>query len=115
MTEIEITVPLQANLSGAEQIIEQRCMAEGLSVSLKGSLSKYPGCFHWHLKRDGQRGTLEITLWASARRIFFSIHTGRTGAWIEETLFRLKHDLEKDLAARAVAGTTSETINRSPA
>ncbi len=113
MTEIELTVPLQMDLSQAEQIIEQCCMVEGLSVNLKGSLAKYPGCIHWHFKRDSQRGTLEITLWASARRIWFSIHTGRTGAWIEETLFRLKQDLEKDLAARAVAGTTSETINRS--
>ena len=115
MTEIEITVPSLTDLSQAEQIIEQRCMVEGLSVNLKGSLSQYPGCIHWHFKRGGQRGTLEITLWASARRIWFSIHTGRTGDWIEETLFRLKQDLEKDLAARAVAGTASETIKRSPA
>ena len=114
MMEMEISIPLQTDLSQAEQIIEQRCMAEGLSLSLKGSLSKYPGCVHWHLKREGQRGTLEITLWARVHRIWFSIHTGRTGDWIEETLFRLKHDLEKDLAARAVARTTSETINRSP-
>src|SRR5258708_3532088 len=115
MMEIELTVPLQMDLSQSEQIIEQCCKAEGLSASLKVSLAKYPGCIHWHFKRGGQRGTLEITLWASARRIWFSIHTGRTDDWIEETLFRLKHDLEKDLAARAVAGTTSETINRSPA
>ena len=102
MTEIEITIPLQTNLSQAERIIEQCCKAEGLSVNLKGSLAKYPGCIHWHFKRAGQRGTLEITLWASTRRIWFSIHTGRTGDWIEETVTRLKEDLEKELAARAV-------------
>ncbi len=107
MTEIEITVPLQANLSGAEQIIEQCCKAEGLLVNLKGSLAKYPGCIHWHFKRGGQRGTLEITLWASRRRIWFSIHTGRTGAWIEETVTRLKQDLERALAVKTIAKTTN--------
>jgi len=107
MTEIELTIPLQTNLSQAEQIIEQCCKVEGLSVNLKGSLAKYPGCVHWHFKRDGQRGTLEITLWASARRIWFSIHTGRTGAWIEETVTRLKEDLERDLAVETIAETTN--------
>jgi len=81
-------------------------MVEGLSVNLKGSLAKYPGCIHWHLKRDGQRGTLEITVWVSARRIWFSIQTGRTGAWIEETTVRLKEDLERKLSMRAAAETT---------
>ncbi len=105
--EIEISIPLQMDLSQAEQIIEQCCIVEGLSVSLKVSLAKYPGCIHWHLKREGQRGTLEITLWVSARRIWFSIHTGRTGDWIEETVTRLKEDLERDLAAETIAETTN--------
>ena len=108
MTEIEITVPLQANLSGTEQIIEQCCMAEGLSVNLKGSLAKYPGCIPWHFKRDGQRGTLEKTLWANVRRIWFSIHTGRTGAWIEETVTRLKEDLERDLTLYTFANDPAQ-------
>lgn len=99
MMEIEITVPSQTDLSQAEQLIEHCCIVGGLSINLKGSLAKYPGCIHWHLKRPGQRGTLEITLWTSARRIWFSVHTGRASARIEETLFRLKQDLEKDLAA----------------
>ncbi|SRR5258708_11469388 len=107
MTEIEITVPLQTDLSQAEQIIEQCCKAEGLSASLKVSLAKYPGCIHWHFKRDGQRGTLEITLWASMRRIWFSIHTGRTGDWIEETVTCLKQDLERALAVETIAETTN--------
>ncbi len=107
MTEIEITIPLQANLSGAEQIIEQCCKVEGLPASLKVSLAKYPGCVHWHFKLDGQRGTLEITLWASRRRIWFSIHTGRTGDWIEEAVTRLKQDLERALAVETIAETTN--------
>lgn len=110
MIEIEITVPLQANLSRAEQIIEQRCIAESLSLSLKGSLAKYTGCIHWHFKRDGQRGTLEITLWANVHRIWFSIHTGRTGDWIEATVARLKEDLERELSMR----TSTETTNGRP-
>jgi len=107
MMEIEISIPLQTDLSQAEQIIEQCCKAEGLSASLKVSLAKYPGCVHWHFKRDGQRGTLEITLWASRRRIWFSIHTGRTSAWIEETVTRLKQDLERALAVKTIAKTTN--------
>src|SRR5260370_16523720 len=116
MTEIEITVPLQTDLSQAEQIIEQCCKAEGLSASLKVSLAKYPGCIHWHFKRDGQRGTLEITLCASMRRIWFSIHTGRTGDWIEETLTCLKQDLSSPLTFDTIPTTThcNSSPNRHP-
>ncbi len=98
MIEIEVIVPVQADLAQAEQLIEQCCAAEGLLISLKGSLASYPGCIHWHYKQGTQRGTLEITLWPKAGRIWFSVHSGRTAAWIEEAVARLKETLEKNLA-----------------
>ncbi len=97
MTEIEIDVSGSASLSNAERIIENVCWREGLRTALKGSLAKYPGCVHWHFKKDRERGTLEITLWHKEHRAWFSIQSRRTGDWIAETIAQLKPRLEKEL------------------
>lgn len=73
-----------------------RCFAEaGLQVTLRGSLGKYPGCTHWHLKRGRERGTLEFTLLADGSLAWFSIQGGRTGEWLEEAIAQLRPRLEK--------------------
>lgn len=73
-----------------------RCFAEaGLRVTLRGSLGKYPGCTHWHLKRGRERGTLEFTLLADGSRAWFSIQGGRTGDWLENAIAELRPQLEE--------------------
>ena len=101
MIETEVDIPPAADFSQAEQVIEGCCRAEGLLVGLKGTLVSYPGCVHWHFKREAQRGTLEVTWWAQARRVWFSVQAGRTGAWIEEAIARLKETLEMKFAEYA--------------
>jgi len=78
--------------------VEAQCAAEALQMTLKGTLAKYPGCVHWHFKRGFERGTLEITWWPSARRLWFSVQAGRTGVWVEESLNQIKAALERRLA-----------------
>lgn len=97
MLEIEAHVAPDADLTRAEASIEAACAAEGLRLTLKGTLKKYPGCIHWHYKKDLQPGTLEITLWPQARRLWFKVAAGRTGAWIDEILARLKIGIERAL------------------
>jgi hypothetical protein len=48
--------------------VESACAAEGLRLTLKGTLKQYPGCTHWHYQRGKDRGTLEITFWPAQNR-----------------------------------------------
>jgi len=48
--EIEIPLAANADCRGVEQAIERAVRGCGLRVSMRGSLAKFPGCIHWHLK-----------------------------------------------------------------
>jgi hypothetical protein len=84
-------------LNHAESIIESACAAEGLRLTLKGTLKAYPGCIHWHYKRGGEAGTLEITLWKSTPRLWFKVSDSRQGTWIDEAIARLIANIQQKL------------------
>ena len=97
MTEVEFTVPPGCNLSGAASLIEKACQGCGLRVSTRATLSSYPGCVHWHVKRGIQPGTLELTLWETKRRVWASVQDGRRATWIDEALPQVKDAVETAL------------------
>lgn len=97
MTLIDFAVPQSCNLSGAAALIEKACRGCGLRVSARSTLSSYPGCVHWHVKRGMQPGTLEVTLWEAKRRIWASVQDGRRAAWIDEALPQVKDAVETEL------------------
>ena len=99
MLEEEWTVAVGADLTRAAQVIAAACAAEGLRLALDSTLAKYPGCRHWHYKRDRQRGTLEITLWPARRRLWITVHAGRTGDSIADCLPRIRRAVEAGLDA----------------
>ena len=74
--------------------IERACAAAGLRLTMKGTLRAYRGCVHWHFKRGRERGTLEATSWPRERRAWFSVHAGRSAAWIANVLPRIKESLD---------------------
>jgi hypothetical protein len=92
---IDLTAPLEAQAVG--EVVEAAAAAEGLSVTLKGTLAGYPGCTHWHFKRGRERGTLEATFWPRENRLWLSIQSGRTGDWTLETAERLRDRLRQAL------------------
>jgi len=96
MLEVEISVP--PTTSNVEAGVEAACAAESLRLTLKNTLAKYPGCVHWHFKKDSQSGTLEVTWWETQRRLWFSVQAGRKGEWMGAALPRLKRALEKAMA-----------------
>jgi hypothetical protein len=56
----------------------------GLTVATDGTLSKYPGCRHWHLRKRGRSGTLEVTYWPAKKRLWVTYHSNRVGdGWVE--------------------------------
>jgi hypothetical protein len=101
-------IDLEANISrwrlqgpeSLDQIIESLCRAHGLSITMKATLSKYPGSIHWHLKKGRDKGTLEITLWPRERRLWFSMQDGRRAEWVMESAQRIKHELEEGTGQR---------------
>ena len=98
MKQYELSISPNADLGHAAKIIEACCTAEGLRVSLKSSLKKFPGSKHWHFKLCDNPGTLEITLWQ--RRILCSVRKGRTAPWIERVLPKVCQSVEARLATR---------------
>lgn len=75
-----------------EDALETVFAADGLLITLKSTLIKYPGCVHWHLKQGNQPGTLEATLWQG--RCWFNVSMGRTALWLEPCIERLTAALE---------------------
>jgi hypothetical protein len=97
MQEFEFQIPRTAQLTNVDSAIESTCIAEGLGIGMKGSLTSFPGSTHWHFKKPGERGTLEITSFPSDRRIWAKVQSGRRADWIEPCLIKIKAKLEKAL------------------
>lgn len=97
MIEVELQIPEDIKASALIGIVERVCIANGLFCSLKGTLVNYPGSIHWHFGKDKQKGTLEITWWETKKRLWFKVAKNRTSAWIEESISRLKDQIEKSL------------------
>jgi hypothetical protein len=95
--EIELAVPTRARATSVIKIIERACSAENLTLALKGTLAKYPGCVHWHFKKGKERGALEVTWWGREHRLWFKVAVNRKGQWIDEIVPRLKHSIESKL------------------
>jgi hypothetical protein len=98
----EIKVALPAGRDDAEIIgaVDLACRDAGLTQVSKGSLSKYPGCVHWHYKLGSQLGTLEITYWPQEERLWFALRANRYGAWMDALVPQLKREIERWLVAK---------------
>jgi len=99
MREIELIIPASRSDATIIHAIDYACREFGLSPISKGSLSKYPGCTHWHYKLDSQPGTLELTYWPKAERAWFSLRDNRRAPWMDALLPQLKEDIERWLIA----------------
>jgi hypothetical protein len=63
---------------------------------LNTTLRSYPGLQHWHLRKPGRPGTLEITCWPTGKRVWLAVHTNRQGGWIADVVPRMKAWLEEE-------------------
>ena len=97
MIEVELQIPANASSEIVIEVVEQSCIENNLHCALKGTLASYPGCVHWHYRKDKQKGTLEITWWEIENRLWFKVAQGRRGDWIHETLQELKRQMENSL------------------
>ena len=89
MREIEIP------LTGGAPRIDRSIAHSGLSIVMRGSLKKFPGSVHWHVKRGKEGGTLKITYWPERNRAWFTVQNGRKGQWIDPAIEDLMKRLKK--------------------
>ncbi len=106
MIEIEVEVPKQSELRSIAEIVERACLAEGLTLTLKGTLKKYPHSLHWHFKQGKSRGTLEVTWWEEQQRLWFKLAAGRMGQWTVPAADRLKARIQQTLGRQAASPGT---------
>lgn len=94
---LEVNVPVPGHLADESipGVVEQICNHQGLKLSRKGTLSKYPGCVHWHYRKDKQRGTLEITWWGKKRRLWIKVAARRSADWIQGAIALFKDHFGK--------------------
>lgn len=103
MTVWEVPVAGWSSPDAIERVVEHAAAEHGLTATLKGVLASYPDSVHWHWKRGKERGVLEVTLWASGRRLWLSVHSGRTGSWTADTAERMYRALTDLLAGNTTA------------
>ena len=85
-----IDIPLRAGHDPAMLPALIECaVAEAGLLSSRLDLRGYPGATHWHIRRPGAKGTLELTYWPSQGRLWFATHANRRAEWIEPALDQL--------------------------
>ena len=86
MPEYKIPLPAGPNHAQIQIAIEAAIKQAGYQISLKGSITKYPGCVHWLVKNGKSVGTLKVTFWPKARRAWIDFEGGRGTDWIDDAV-----------------------------
>ena len=112
MIEIELTVPSDCDFKQVASRIDQIILNSQLQITLRGSLASYPGCTHWHTKRENQKGTLEITSFPRDRRVWLKLQSGRNAPWIEPAAAALQKAIERELRGSVDIPLKQRNISR---
>lgn len=107
MRNIEIQLSADIDLANVETAIDRSLHELGLTVNLRGTLKKLPGCVHWHARQSRESGTLEITLWPPEHGnpgttwAWFSVQDGRQADWIDAKIDALRTAIQQESKAIA--------------
>lgn len=94
MKDIPIILPREVGSDQIAGAIDSAIDELNLTVTMRDTLKKFPGCVHWHIKNGRESGTLEITYWPAEDRALFTIQEGRKADWIEAKVKLLKKALK---------------------
>jgi hypothetical protein len=97
MDTIEIALHAGHDPTTLPALIE-RVIAEAGLLADRRVLRSHPGATHWHIRRPCAKGTLELTYWPSAERLWFAVHANRRAEWIAPAI--------EDLMARMMQVST---------
>src|SRR5262245_33223979 len=94
MDTVEITLPAGHDPTALIARIDCAAAAEGLHPGERLTLRSFPGSIHWHMRRPGSKGVLELTYWPDQGRLWFAVHSNRRGDWIAPAIKRLRANLQ---------------------
>jgi hypothetical protein len=94
LKDYPIRLPDTADFRKVEVAVERCCRELKLIQTMKDTLGKYPGCVHWHFKKESVSGTLEVTSWPSKGKLWITVQESRSAKWIDEAAPILKGNLE---------------------
>jgi len=97
MEIFDIDVPETVVWAAVPHAVEATCAEIGLQLSMKTSLKGHTGSAHWHYKRAGQTGTLEITASEFDSRIWLKVHPRRRGNWVPDAVAHLLRTISERL------------------
>ena len=89
MQTIEVPAPLGYDPATLLALIERSVSDAGL-LAERLELRSYPGATHWHIRRPGAKGTLELTYWPRTGRLWFAVHANRRAEWIALAIEELR-------------------------
>lgn len=95
MDSIIVTLSPALSAQTVVRRFEAMIVAAGLIVHTRGGLATKPGSTHWHIRKEGESGTLEATWLPATGHFSFSIHENRQGDWIVEAVKVLRKQLEE--------------------
>lgn len=95
MDIVEIAIPANYVPAALVARIERAAAEAGLDVGERMTLRTFPGSLHWHLRRPGTKGVLELTYWPIQHRAWFAVHSNRQASWIAPAIERLRVTLEQ--------------------
>jgi len=67
----------------------------GFVIASRTTLATIPGSIHWHIRKTGFSGTLEITIEPTTNQVWFGIHSNREASWIDDAI----HELSQRIVA----------------
>ena len=95
MHTVQIALPASHDPAALIARIERAAAAEGLDPGERKTLRAFPGSIHWHLRRPGTAGVLELTYWPGQGRLWFDVHDNRRAEWIAPALEQLRAGFEQ--------------------
>src|SRR5690242_11873438 len=82
----------------ANHVVAETAKALELLIVSEGTLKTYPGSRHWHMKRPGAWGTLEVTVRPELKKLYVIYHANRIGnGWVVETAPKMAEMLSRAL------------------
>ena len=72
----------------APDLVMKFALDLGLVVSEHESKG-YKGSRHWHVKKSGERGVVEVTWWPEKDKLWVSVRSNRQGNWTADAVAAL--------------------------
>ncbi|SDM88605.1 hypothetical protein [Sediminibacillus halophilus] len=97
-----------SNLGNVKPMDEQFILDEieeligqfGLTITQRTTLSTKKGCYHWHTKKERQKGVLEVTYWPKQGRLWLEIADNRKAEWNTKLIAEFADELTERYGGR---------------